>query len=368
VTILDPIPGRTTSELTRRDVVRTLLSVPATDALAALPGLQRELITSGDAMSPTFWAAAEQVLGAIASGRATAGSVRRWVQATGTEPIDLLPQEGFVWPDEDERGPVAAEMHTALVAHLETLVADATIDPDRLLEGVPEEWAAYEQLQVAWLYAPLPDGREPVWAVVDEYDEELLAEWAAADAEARAGLTSMLAGLPERPRPDADLATVCRGLRAGLEQGEWPYDLLRAAGGVDPAHLPSDDVDLWLTLAAGVVNCREEPSEGVHAAWATLAQPEWSAAVVTLVRGGPGTPARARQLAQDVVEFDFAVEEDDLRIADTAEDAADLTVAFGPVVMLWSALGAVDADERLTPLGWWGLPEALDRAWSPAAR
>jgi hypothetical protein len=25
----------------------------------------------------------------------------------------------------------------------------------------------------------------------------------------------------------------------------------------------------------------------------------------------------------------------------------------------------VDDDERLTPLGWWGLPEAVQRAWEP---
>ena len=29
-------------------------------------------------------------------------------------------------------------------------------------------------------------------------------------------------------------------------------------------------------------------------------------------------------------------------------------------------LGATDAAQRLTPLGWWGLPEALQKAWSPA--
>jgi hypothetical protein len=27
-------------------------------------------------------------------------------------------------------------------------------------------------------------------------------------------------------------------------------------------------------------------------------------------------------------------------------------------------LGAIDSDDRLTSLGWWGLPEAMRRAWS----
>ncbi len=31
---------------------------------------------------------------------------------------------------------------------------------------------------------------------------------------------------------------------------------------------------------------------------------------------------------------------------------------------MWSVLGAIDSDDRLTPLGWWGLPEAMSRAWT----
>ena len=33
---------------------------------------------------------------------------------------------------------------------------------------------------------------------------------------------------------------------------------------------------------------------------------------------------------------------------------------------LWQVLGAIDQDERLTPLGWWGLPEAMLRLWAPS--
>ena len=369
MTILDPVPGRTTSELTRRDVARQLLAVPADEAVGVLPGLRRDLDDAGNPLSPEFWGAAEAMLGAIGGGDATVGEVRRWLQATGSEPIDLFPAQGFVWPDEDERGPVAAEMHALLVAHLELLVAEAVVDPDRLLGDDPGEWAAYERRQLAWLHAALPDGREPIWAVVDEHDDELLAEWEAADAEARAALTAVLADLPERSRPDGDLATACDRVRAGLRGGEWPYDLLRAAGGVDVEHLPADDAELWLELVAGVVNARDEPADGFEtgqAAWMTLAHPEWLAVVTTLVRGGPGAAADPRRLAHDVTEFEFEVDEDDDEVADpdTAEDAAVLTVAFGPVVMLWTLLGVVDGDARLTPLGWWGLPEGVLRAWS----
>ena len=46
----------------------------------------------------------------------------------------------------------------------------------------------------------------------------------------------------------------------------------------------------------------------------------------------------------------------------------DLTMEglFLPVTSLWQVIGAIDEDERLTPLGWWGLPEAMLRVWAPS--
>jgi hypothetical protein len=45
-------------------------------------------------------------------------------------------------------------------------------------------------------------------------------------------------------------------------------------------------------------------------------------------------------------------------------DDADLVeLAFEVVLPTWEAVGAVDADRRLTALGAWGLPRALARAW-----
>ena len=40
---------------------------------------------------------------------------------------------------------------------------------------------------------------------------------------------------------------------------------------------------------------------------------------------------------------------------------------FLPVTSLWQVLGAIDDDERLTALGWWGLPEAMLRVWAASA-
>ena len=39
---------------------------------------------------------------------------------------------------------------------------------------------------------------------------------------------------------------------------------------------------------------------------------------------------------------------------------------FLPVTSLWQVLGVIDDDERLTPLGWWGLPGAMLRIWAPS--
>lgn len=51
----------------------------------------------------------------------------------------------------------------------------------------------------------------------------------------------------------------------------------------------------------------------------------------------------------------------------TSTTSSSSRVGFGVVVRLWRLLGTVDENECLTELGWWGLPEALDRAWRPRA-
>jgi hypothetical protein len=143
------------------------------------------------------------------------------------------------------------------------------------------------------------------------------------------------------------------------------------------------------------------------------------------VTGGPGTPASAADLARYVRDFDpeqvvgLALVDNEFSFAPAvaavegeqadADDYADVEVEvgievdddddfdkaallfaddadFGPsdfeddedeefdelsieelflnVTAMWSVLGAIDSDDRLTPLGWWGLPEAMSRAWT----
>ena len=55
---------------------------------------------------------------------------------------------------------------------------------------------------------------------------------------------------------------------------------------------------------------------------------------------------------------------DDLEELDDEFDELSVEGLFLHVTAMWSVLGAIDEDDRLTPLGWWGLPEAMRRAWS----
>ena len=141
-----------------------------------------------------------------------------------------------------------------------------------------------------------------------------------------------------------------------------------------------------------------EPDEmsAALAAVAALDHFDWLAVMSKLVAGGPGTPASAADLARYVQDFDpeelagltatgadggedeadedfdsadfedFG-EQDDLDddLADFDEfDELSVEGLFLHVTAMWSVLGAIDEDDRLTPLGWWGLPEAMQRAWA----
>ncbi len=379
--------GRPAGELTRRDVALALLAKPAAEALTELPALRRELLAAGNPQSSTFWASAETVLPAISAGTATVGNVKEWLEATGTEPIQMFPSELFFWPDEDERSSLAAELHALLIAHLELLVADGTIDPDRLAARDAAALAAYRQIQLDWLRAPLPDGRVPADAILDEQMDEYAAEWDDAEREAHHVLGELLKDAGPRPCPEDDLSAACARLRDLLDNDDSEYRLLRAAADVNSASLPADDRQAWLTLAASVVSPQDDVPENLldrdsQIAWMTLEISDWIAAAVVVARGRPGTDVDQDTLAQQVVTFELDAPDDD-GIADDVPDADDEDEWFddGPVstddealdvslglfaaVRIWKLLGAIDQDDRLTRLGWWGLPESVLHAWRP---
>jgi hypothetical protein len=370
------LADRSVEALTRRDVARGLLAGPAADALAALPVLRRQLLAAGNPLSAAFWDGATATMQKVADGTATVGDVQDWLEATGTEPSPIIGLH--VWDDEDERSPLQAEMHGLLVAHLEELLASGKIDPDRLAAGDAAVLREHRRLQEEWMTSELPDGRVPMWAVSDEEDDKFLAEWDAAEAEALADLRTVLAELPDRPLPEADLRRASGQIRAVMTEHEWPAELLAACGGVDSQNLPRGDAELWLTLAAGIVTPRNEltprndladdddggnepgvelsEDEEALVALCALDHNDWLAAMTALARGGPGTPASEDDLGRYVSEDD----------PDDFDDQADAAAGmFLHAVALWRVLGAVDDADRLTPLGWWGLPEALQRALAP---
>jgi hypothetical protein len=94
---------------------------------------------------------------------------------------------------------------------------------------------------------------------------------------------------------------------------------------------------------------------------------DWLAVLTALVSGGPGTSATESALAGYV--RDYNPDSDDEQDIDYFADEFDdddfaIEGLFVHVTRLWRALGAIDRADRLTALGWWGLPEAMKRAWT----
>jgi hypothetical protein len=385
------LAARPLNELTRRDVALALLTVPSADALVSLPGIRRGLLAAGNPLSAVFWSSAEAILHKINDSDATVGDVRTWLEATGTEPNGIIGLH--VWDEQSERSQLAAEMHTRLVSHLEDQLAAGEIDPDLLVAADPAACRAYIAVQERWMTSPLPDGRVPMDVLLDEKDEEFLAEWDAADAEALAAIGELLDQVGDRPLPAADLQAAAGRLREHITQSGWPGQLLIECGGMRAEDLPADDAELWLRLAAGVASPEgsEEwspPEEGegelsetdsAIAAICAIDHFDWLAVITALAEGGPGTSASAADLAGYVRDYDpDGAEQDDededddydYDLDDLDEDAEfdelGMEGLFLPVTSLWQVLGAIDDDDCLTPLGWWGLPEAMRRVWAPS--
>ncbi len=359
------------------------------------------MLAAGNPLSQAFWSSAENILHLIDDGEATVGDVRSWLEATGTEPNGIIGLH--VWDDASDRSQLAAEMHVRLVNHLEERLAAGEIDPDRLVAGDPAARRGYVEIQERWMTTALPDGRVPMNVLLDEKDEEFMAEWDAADAEALNSLDAVLARAGERARPASELRDAATRLREVMAQPGWPAELLIECGGLGPKDLPADDAELWLALAAGVASpvgsddwnsIELEDDAELSETGSTIASIcaidhfDWLAVISALATGGPGTPASAADLAAYVRDFDPDViagdldeggaDADDELGSDDYEDDEDYDLGeeefdelgmeslFLPVTTLWQVLGALDDDDRLTPLGWWGLPEAMRRVWAPA--
>ena len=410
------IAHRPVAQLRRRDVAIALLSVPANDAIASLPVIRRGLLAAGNPLSAPFWHSAEAILHKISDHDATFGEVHSWLEATGTEPTGIIGLH--VWEEPSARSPLQEEMHARLVSFLEERLAAGEVDPDRLATGDQAARQEYLALQERWMTTPLPDGRVPMTVLLDEQDEAFLADWAAADAEARTALQSVLNRIGNRPVPGRELAAATARLRADIARPGWPGQMLVSFSGRTADALPTDNAELWLMLATSVAAPQGDPlspedrefaramewaededlkfgddlDEGgtdgepdelsaAIAAVCALDHFDWLAVMSALVSGGPGTPASAADLARYVRDFDpdevigltvapsgdadDVVEFDDSDYEELDDfDELSIEGLFLHVTAMWSVLGAIDSDDRLTSLGWWGLPEAMRRAWS----
>ena len=316
------LAGRPLSALTRRDVALALLTVPSGEALGSLPGIRRGMLAAGNPLSAVFWASAEAILHKIDDGDATVGDVRTWLEATGTEPNGIIGLH--VWDEMSERSQLAAEMHTRLVSHLEERLAAGEIDPDLLAAADPAACQAHIELQERWMTSALPDGRVPMDVLLDEKDEELFAEWDAADADALAAIRALLDRVGDRPLPQAELRRASARLRQDIARPGWPGQLLIECSGLRPEDLPADDTELWLRLAAGVASPRGpddlgrartrttviRETESELAAICAIDHFDWLAAITALAEGGPGTAASAADLAAYVRDYDPGDPED----------------------------------------------------------
>jgi hypothetical protein len=390
------IAGRPSARLTRRDVALALLRVGAADALASLPTLRRGLVAAGNPMSVPFWDSAEAILHKITDRAATLEDIRVWLEATGTEPTRVIGLHE--WEEPAQRSPLQEEMHTRLVHYLEDLVADREIVPDRLAEGNAEARKDYVAVQERWMMTPLTDGRVPMSVLLDEQDEQLFADWAATAAVALESLDELLETAEVRPLPTGELTVAASRLRGYIARPGWPGQMLVAFSGLSGATLPADDHEMWLMLAASVASPQGDPTSAedkefaramewageedsdaddepdelsaAMAAVCALEHFDWLAVMDALVSGGPGTPASAADLARYVRDYDppEPPSDPDLggfgNLADEDYDDLSIEGLFLHITAMWSVLGAIDEDDRLTALGWWGLPEAMRRAWS----
>ncbi len=333
------IAHRPVAELRRRDVAIALLSVPAEDALASLPVIRRGLLAAGNPLSAPFWESAETILHKISEHDATFGDVHGWLEATGTEPTGIIGLH--VWEEPSARSPLQEEMHARLVSYLEERLAAGEIDPDRLATGDKAARQEYLALQERWMTTPLPDGRVPMTVLLDEQDEAFLADWAAADAEARTALQSVLdrvgaarcpprtlqrrggqAAGGHRPAgvagPDARLVQRAhRGRPADRRRGAVAHaghvgglaagrPAVPGGQGVRPRHGVGRGRGPQVRRRPRRRGADGEPDElsAAIAAVCALDHFDWLAVMSALVTGGPGTPASAADLARYVRDFD----------------------------------------------------------------
>lgn len=184
--------------------------------------------------------------------------------------------------------------------------------------------------------------------LLDAEMEAYLDELAAADRAMAEDLRSAVPEVFAADPPADELAFAASRLR------EEPA--LAARLGYD---VPDDDGELVVLAGGALVSLNGESGLELEleAMVVSLELADWFGAVVSLVREGVGASADEDDVVariESTPELEGELEPDDVSFISTA---------FFPVVRSWQDAGCVDADRRLTALGWWALPRALVRAW-----
>lgn len=128
--------------------------------------------------------------------------------------------------------------------------------------------------------------------------------------------------------------------REGLDEAADVLKGILAEVGDRPKPPVPGDEAAWLREVAAVT----DEADGLDVA-------AWLCVVAALTIWGPRTDADPAALATYVAETEGG-------------DRDELAKLFTPVVERWHELGVIDDVGRLTRLGWWGLAEAIVRAWS----
>jgi len=204
-----------------------------------------------------------------------------------------------------------------------------------------------------------PDTDEYGLYLDDEDDDELIRQWEEAERECIDVLREALPEVRAATPPEDAIQAAATEIRRAVDNGEYPWrHLVQAAGWA--RNLPDDDRELWLGATGALTSLRDESGldTETEASLIALELADWVGAVIGLVRAGVGAYAEPRDLVRyidDCPEVDGETDPD---------DAAFVESVFYTVTAGWRATGALDRDDRLTPLGWWGLPRALGWAWN----
>jgi hypothetical protein len=164
--------------------------------------------------------------------------------------------------------------------------------------------------------------------------------------------------------PAGPLAAATAQFAAGVGSSHYPYSWIGRAAGLE-GELPRDEAELLVRVLAATISPEEETGLDAHeeASVIALELGDWAGAVIELVRAGPGTDASPSALVRAI---DACPE-----VQGPATDTDDATVAataFELVGFAWEAIGILDDQRGLTPLGAWALPRALTRAWGGGFR